>query len=564
MTELEAEEAPTRVERYAPLVAGALLAAPTLLAHYPPMSDLPLHEGVVGILRHYGDTAYFPPDLYFLNLGQANQLFHAVAWALSYVVGTVWAVKLVIAASQFLILAMGARLADHLGRSRWGVLLLAPLALGFTYYWGLVANLVGFAAILGALPTIDRAAAKPSARGAAASSGLIVLLFFAHEAIFVAAAGLLGMLAIAHPLERRKTALRFAPVAFAVLFMAAHWVYQQRFFTRGQLTPPMSFSPLWDKIYSFPNVLFGSHDIAAQLLLLFLSFTALAVLISGRVKAHRAAPPAMTEGRTKLRAFRDGLLKYRFELTALGFLFLYFAMPFQWRGATLVYERFLGPAWALIVVCASPRRAPRIAKLVVSVLPVGILLLSWPQFVDSDRSSRDLDVVIAAIPLNSSTTLCSLDRPIFRTRVYSGSVAPARVVAARGGRMAPSLTIGALSPVQIRPEWRWDEYDIRTLLYGSRSLKPSHDLERIEWIIGQSREAEVRDILIEAMKPEGEHVLTSGEWMLFRSTKPQVSLTSPDVPAQFQTATILDRVNRISRARFGSPLPPEPKTDENP
>jgi hypothetical protein len=239
-------------------------------------------------------------------------------------------------------------------------------------------------------------------------------------------------------------------------------------------------------------------------------------------------------------------------------------MPFSWRGATLVYERFLGPAWALIVICAAPRHAPRIAKLLVSVLPIGMILLSWPQFADADRSGRDLEVVLEAIPLGRSVTLCSLDRPVFRTRVYSGAVAPARVVAVRGGRVAPSLAISALSPVQIRPEWRWDEYDIRTFLYGTRALKPSHDLQRFEYVIGQSREAEVRRLLIEAMTPDGELVLTSGEFVLFRSTRPQAPLMSPDVPAAFQTATILDRVNRLSRARFGSPLPPEPKRDEDP
>ena len=553
------------VERYAPFVAGAAITAPTLLAHYPPMSDLPLHEAVVGLLRHYGDESYFPRELYTLNLGHANQLFHMLSWGLSYLVGTVWAVKIVIATAQFLIFWMGARFADHLGRSRWGVLLLAPLALGFTYYWGLVANLLGFAAMLGVLPTIDNAAAKPSARKAAAVCALLVLVFFAHEAVFIAAIGLVGMLAIAYPYDRRKTPMRLVPVAFAVLFMAAHWVYQQRFFTAGQVTPPMGFAPLWDKVYSIPNVLFGSHDMPAQLMLLGLSVTAALALAGGRVKAHRegqaAAGEVKTDGAEKVgrfRRLRAALLHYRFEITALGFLFLYFVMPFTWRGATLVYERFLGPAWALLVICAAPRVAPRIAKLAAAVLPVAILLLSWPQFVDSDSTTRNLDRIMEEIPLKSSVALVAIDRPIYRTRVYSAAVGPARTVATRGGRMALSLVISPLSPVQIRPEYRWDEFDIRTLLYGSRALKPAHDLNRFGWIIAQSREPEVRDIMLEAMQPEAVHVMTQGEWMLFRSTVPQVSMMSPDSPAPPHAQTILDRVNRISNRRTGTPLPPPP------
>ncbi|HSO37330.1 MAG TPA: hypothetical protein VLT33_32610 [Labilithrix sp.] len=555
------------VERWAPLVAGAAIAAPTLIAHYPPMSDLPLHEAVVGLMRHYGDAAYFPPELYSLNLGHANQLFHVLAWALSYLVGTVWAVKLVIAAAQFLIFWMGARFADHLGRSRWGVLLLAPLALGYTYYWGLVANLLGFAALLGVLPAIDNAAANPSRRRAAAVCGLLVLVFFAHEAVFVAGIGLVAILALAYPLDRRKTAVRLVPVVFAVLFTAAHYVYQARFFTRGQVTPPMTFTPLWDKIYSIPNVLFGSHDMPAQLMLLGLSVTAALALAAGRVKAHREAAALheqvdkATAPETRFVRLRAALLYYRFEITAVGFLFFFFVMPFTWKGATLVHERFFGPAWALLVICAAPRAAPRIAKLAAAVLPVAILLLSWPQFADSDATSRNLDTVIEAIPLNSSVALVAADRPIFRTRVYSAAVGPARTVATRGGRMALSLVISPLSAVQIRTEYRWDEFDIRTLLYGSRALMPSHDLVRFGWIIAQSREPEVRDLIIEAMKPEGEHVLTQGEWMLFRSTLPQVSMLSPADPPPPRTRTILQRMNQISRSRTGTPLPPEPKTE---
>jgi len=546
-------------ERHAPLVAGVLLALPTLIAHYLPMSDLPLHEGVVGILRHYGDPAYFPPDLYRLNLGHGNQLFHVVAWALSYAVGTIWAVKLVIAATQVAIFCAGARFADHLGRTRWAAVLLAPLALGFTYYWGLVANLVGFAAFLWALPALDRAAADPTPRRMAGACGLLVLLFFAHESVFVTAAGFAAMLALAQPLDRKKTPLRLAPVAFAPAFLGLYYLWSLRFFTRGQVKPPMAFTPFWQKISFLPNVLFGSHDLPAQLMLLGLSLAAVGVLLAARIRSKEtAAEPAGPNARL-LERLQRFVLRYRFEGTALAFLAAFVVFPFQWNGATLVYERFVGPAWALFVITAAPRGpAPRIAKLAAAVLPLGILLLSWPQFVDADRTFTNLDRVITEIPKNSSVALVSVDRPVFRTRVYSASVGPARTVADRGGRMALSLTISPLSPVQIRPEYRWDEFDVRTLLNGSRALMPSHDLERFGWVIAQSREPEVRDIIIEAFKPDAELVAQHGEWLLLRSTHPQVPLTTGDKLPPRGTETILDRVRYLAVMRYRMQHPEDP------
>ena len=534
------------VERFAPIGAGVALALPTVAARYPPMSDLPLHEGLVGILRHFGDESYFPRDFYTLNLGQANQLFYLIAWALSYAVGTTWALKLVIAAAQLLIFWTGARLADHLGRSRWGALLLAPLALGFTYYWGLVANLVGFAAFLGALPALDTAATRPSMRGAVAACGLLVLLFFAHEAMFVAAVAVLSMLTIVHPFERTKTTLRLAPVAFAALFMGAHWLHQQRSFTRGQITPPMTFDPFFEKVVAIPKTLFGGYDVAALLMLLGVSVIAIGALLVGRVRSTDL-PPAPAS-----RSWRGALLRYRFETTALCFLVLYFVSPYEWRGAALIHQRFLAPAWALLVLCAAPRESPWVGKVASVCLPVAVLSFAWPQFVDSDQTYRDLDVVIAQIPKKSAIALVAMERPLLiDARRFSAAVGPARAVADRGGRVSLSLTVGPLSPVQIRPAWRWDDFDVRTRTGGSRALQPAHDLERFGWVIIDSRDVPLRNLLIDAFEPDAQYVMSRGEFVLLRSTHPQASLASADVPAPAAADTVVDRVNRLWRTPAG-------------
>jgi hypothetical protein len=548
----------THTERWAPLAAGVALAIPTLLAHNLPMSDLPLHEGVVGVMRHFGDPAYFPPNLYRLNLGHPNQLFHVTAWLLSFAVGTTWACKLIVAFAQVAILQTGAWLADYLGRARWAALLFAPLALGFTYYWGLVANLLGFAAFFGALPILDRFAKAPAGRSLARALAALVVLFFAHESAFAIALGFSGLIAIGHPLDRRLTPLRFVPVLFGVVSGVGHFFYSLRFFPKSKLEIPAYFPSLGSKLAALPGDLFGSHDLETQALLFGLGAAALAALLAGRLRAREPLP--RRDG--SLLAFAQRLLlHYRFEATAAVFALAFMVVPLSWNSATLLHSRFLGPAWALVALTAAPRgEPPRVAKLLAAVLPLGILLLSWPQFVDSDHTFRALDRIFARIPENSSVALAALDRPPVRTRVYSASVGPARVLADRGGRMSFSLMTSPLSPVLIRPEYQWGELDRRLLISTSRALEPSFDLDRFEWVIGHSRDPAIRSVLPIAFKPDAVLIAEEGEWMLLRSTHPQASMTSPDAVPPPGNHTILERVMLLLDLQKGiaqGRLPPD-------
>jgi hypothetical protein len=58
----------------------------------------------------------------------------------------------------------------------WSALWLAPLALGWTYFWGLAPNLYGIALFLPTVVTIDRFVRGPTRRGAAA----VTLVFGSH------------------------------------------------------------------------------------------------------------------------------------------------------------------------------------------------------------------------------------------------------------------------------------------------------------------------------------------------------------------------------------------------
>ena len=537
------------LERAAPLVAGIVLAIPTLLAHYLPMTDLALHEGLVGILRHLGDEAWFPPGLYILNLGHANQLFYVIAWLLSFAVGTAWAMKLVVASAQIGTMWAGSRLADHTGRSRWSVLLLAPLVIGFTYYWGLVANLVGVAAFLAALPILDRATEAPTPRRALGACALIVLLFFAHGSMMVAGAVFVAAVALAHPWQWRATLLRLTPSAFAGVFLVVYLEWSKRAFPRAAPSSAPEFSPVASKIVNLPQNLFGVTDTAALVLLAMVVVVVLAALIHGRFSNDDAEPVAARDLRTRIR-------EHRFELAAAAFFVVYLAAPFQYTGATFVHQRFLGPAWAIAAICAGRRGdAPRLVKVVAPLVPLGILIVALPEFSDAHRTGSELDALIGRIPLRSSTCLVSLEPPgSIAEHAYSAPVVAARTVAVRGGRFSLSLTrdpgFGPLTPVRIDPRYRWDEFDLRTFTRGSRALVPADDMNRFGWAVGHSRSPELRDLLAKAFLPDARLVATSGDWMLFQSPHEQLPLTTPDGPAPPPDhETIEDRARALASAK---------------
>src|SRR5580658_4144584 len=106
-------------ERVAPWFAAFLLALPIVLVRYPPMPDLAMHEALVAILRHRGDATWAPPGLYFIVAPQANQLFSMLALALSFVVPTDLACKLVVSAAVFAAIPAAARHLVRMGASPW-------------------------------------------------------------------------------------------------------------------------------------------------------------------------------------------------------------------------------------------------------------------------------------------------------------------------------------------------------------------------------------------------------------------------------------------------------------
>jgi hypothetical protein len=515
--------------RLAAWVAGALLAAPVVAFRYPPMGDLPMHEALVALLRRFGDTSFAPAGLYTLNVGPPNQLFHLVAAALALAVPTDLACKLVVAAAVAVTPVAGARLAAHLGTSTWSGLLVAPLALGFAFRWGLVGNVVALPILLASLPALDAYARDPGARRGAVACLLAVLLYMAHESAVVVYAVATGIFALRRPLAPARLAARLVPLGVCGLLVALNaWL-------AGRLGTPVrvgTFGPLWQRVPDVPGVLFGSGAPGAMLALFALYVLGVATFVAARL---RASPS------TELPSSGGWVERNRFALLAGVCALLYLVAPLTFGGEgaalppTLIYQRFLPTACALFAVTFAPRAGtdpavglvPRAAA---GAAVGGLLVTVLPGFADAARGFESLDRLIAQVaPASAVAQLDLTPRPPSRVAPVPG--AAGRVLAERGGRLLFSFTSVPASVVVATPETQWNEPVLR-MVSDPMAFRPAHDFGRFRYALVRLAASDPRAgaAVVLAMEPEGKLVDAAGEWLLFESNLPVVPLASPDVP----------------------------------
>ncbi len=525
-----------RLARWAPVVAGVAIALPVLLSDYPPMADLPMHEASVGILRRFGDEAMFPRGLYFRNFGHPNQLFHAVALLLSFAFRTDTACKLVVAGAVGGLPVAAARLADHLGRSRWTALIVAPVALGWLFFMGLVANILGLTLLLAALPTLDRFMDRPSARGAVRALGLSLLLYFAHEAMMFLYAAAALLFALAYPLRSRDAALRLSVFVGSVVLTLAHLAYQAPILARSMVATPTVWLPVWLKITGLPGTLFGAYDLPESRVLLGLSVAAIGAMLVERWRERRARP---VEARVS--SCRGRLHAYRFEAFAACCGVAYLAYPLTLNGATLVYQRFLSPAFVVAAIALSPRarrdsagRAAPFAlhpltPFLASVLPVASLFVVLPAFAEQGQSYRDVRALLAHVAKGSAVIALgggAREAPHGFARATMAN----RVIAERGGRMLFSFSESPIAPVMVRPDLHWAE-PIARIVPKETELCPAHDFKRFRYVLFRTNDVQLEYLLAQSLRPEARLVDVAGDWALFESTLDVVPLTSHDVRA---------------------------------
>lgn len=509
----------SRTEKWLPFIVGCALALPTVLVHCPPMADYPLHEAIVGLMRHYGDPQFAPHELYRLNLGHPNQLFYFLAWLLSYPLGVTKACELVIAAGIVLIPVSGAYFCRAFGKWQWITPLLAPLAVGWLYYWGLIANILSISVFLFALPTLDRCAEKPDWRGVAKACAFIVLLYEAHEATLLSACAVYGLLCIARPLTLKGSLARAVPLALAMT-MAVVQVRLQRANFRAGTEPPETeaYVPLLVKLTVLPASLFAGFELWVQVVVFGLASAVALTFVYLRV---------VDRDKTK-RTLRQWFYDLRFEAAALMLFVAYWAAPSTLNGATLVFHRFLPLAWALFVVCASPLRrtkVPRLTPLLASAVPIGIALINWPQFWDANDVFAQLDDVSQSIEIGSPVLAVQLSEK--GNRLFPLATAAGHVVATRGGRAAYDFTQSPISPLLLRLECDWPLTRERLVL-DARYMRPTYDFRRFRYVVFHARDPWLLDVAAHIVADEGRVIARKGEWMVVESKLKVRGLCKPD------------------------------------
>jgi hypothetical protein len=503
---------------------GAALALPTLLVRSPPMTDLAMHAGAVGLLLHWGDETYVPRGLYWLNLGHPNQLFYGIAYVFSKVLGLRFGVGLAVALAQAAILGGGARFARHVGAPWWTALWLAPLALGWTYFWGLATNLCGLALFLPAVVLGDRFVTAPTRRRGAEMAGFYVLLFLAHETALGAAVFVhLVLFASLASRSRRLSLAPLAPVLFAVLLVVGHAIALHRIHTAAEqgFVRDVVFGSIAQRVVDLPGVIFGNYPAAVTLMM-----TGLYGAAAWATRRSADGAPGPRENTALGERFWDR----RFVVAGLGLVLAYFVVPSQLFGVTMLNARFAPYAWALLLpACAAgaaatpaSARARRLAILLTGAGLVAPLLVAVPAFLDSDRVNRSLDRVIAQMEPGQAVMVERL-QPRGADEVFT-PVSCGRVLAARGGRCQFDFTRTSVSPVRMTEALMWTRIGQSLSAEEGTVLRPPVDLRYYRYLLLWS-DAAARDrpTLERTLGPYARLRADDDGWLLFESTLPRVT-----------------------------------------
>jgi hypothetical protein len=536
--------------RLIPWATGLVLALPVLVAHYPPMADIPLHEAVVGLLRHWGDSSYVPPNVYVLNLGQPNQLFYflILGAALAFHVSVTAAMKLVVAATLLLMPVAAAHLADHLGVTRWTAVLVAPLALGWMFFWGLLANLQGFDAYFFALPALDRLCEKPTPRRALAACGWMVLLHFTHDQLALTAAGTLVLFSLCARTHGRVDAMRLFPAALATaLVLAARHETLSLYDSGGATHPAFAWDSIGHKFASVPTVLFAAYEPWVRLVVFGVCALPIGLFVAENVRANH----------DRRGGWREQLHARRFEVLGTAFVVSYFASPASMQSTTLIYQRFLPLAWTVFAVALGPPAAParlsglsRLSRLAASVVPLVPLLTSWPAFVESSTVYRDLDACIARMDRGSTYAVIELG-PMRDYEMYRPVSGVGHVVAVLGGRGLADFSHSPAAPVFKKVQW---EEEVARLAADSYHFFPEYDLTRFKYAILHSPDATIMAVGALAMEPDARVVFQQGEWTVMESTHLRVPIDAPDQPLPVSRGkTLGTRARLVAEAMRASP-----------
>jgi len=539
------------IERVVPWLVAIVVGLPVLIGRYPPMIDLPCHEEIVAAMRHFGDDVRYPRGLLTWNLGHPNQLFYLLAYALAFVLPVSAACKVVVAASVAAVPLAAGRLADHLGASRWVAVLVAPLALGFFFYFGFVGNLLSLGLLIASMPVLDRFASHPTARGAAIGTLTLLLLYEAHDSAVAIGGVAIVVLSLGYPVLRMATAWRATPLVIAGGVAVVEQAYAMRHLGSNlRALPQVIDLATWQKIDQLPEALLGIHGSTTTLPAFFVVAAVVAMLAVQRAMQHRTALPLST-------GVRQWVHAYRFEALGLLLIGLYFEVPFGFAGAMWLHARFLTPGVAVLAIALAPRRPllmPVAARGGSALAVVAVLALVKPEMTATGAVYSDLDGILQRIAPGSAIAPLDVSGGPRRWLVFTVAGAAARASAERGGRMAASFTEASpIPPVVIAPRHRWED-SLARMAVDSSSLEPAFDLRRFRYVISWAVPGQEKDITL-ALLPEARLIARSGGWLLFESTHAVESVLSSE-PASSGEESVRGRLEALAQTRgasFGKP-----------
>jgi hypothetical protein len=254
--------------------------------------------------------------------------------------------------------------------------------------------------------------------------------------------------------------------------------------------------------------------------------------LRSRARSAEGAPPPSPTPSFRLDRIQQWTRRYRWEAIALCLFAAYLVFPSTLSGATLVYQRWFPPAFAIFVVVAAPRdlwpHEARIARVVAAVLPMATLLITWPSFADSSRSHQQVEELMPLVAEGSSIVELELG-PGDPSRWFSMAPSGARILAERGGRLAYAFTDSPISPVIVPKEYQWNEAVVR-LGFDCWAFRPAHDFKSFRYALVRTSDANTALLAQIVLAPEGRLVTTVGEWALFESTLPVIPPLSPEEP----------------------------------
>jgi hypothetical protein len=480
--------------------------------------------------------------MYFVVAPQANQLFHFLSYALSFLVSSVLACKMVVAATILLGPVVASRHFARLGLSRLPALLVLPLVCGFLFRGGLVANLLGFVLFLASLPLLERLAKRPSIRLALGSVGASALIFFAHESAALIFAMVAGYFMLVRARGAKAFALQSVPLVTILMLALVQLQVGARLAGANMREIGNDYGlDALERLTALPGAVFGGYD---RVRLAVLASVWLASLVAFGVAKGRPFGKEL--------ALRVLLWRYRYPLLSVALFVMFFTFPMSLGGTTLLSHRFLPAACSLLVMSCAPQaraacgsRGATVSRaLLAAAVPFVMLGVELKSFVDADHRFRDLDAVLRHVPNNVAVAQLDL------TPMPPGAIGPipgaaSRVLAVHGGRMLFALADMPPNPIYTRREWQWNEPIVR-LSHSPYGWMPAHDARRFSYLLARGVKPRARAFVAEALKPEQELVASQGEWDLYRSTVPVVPLASPDESLpEPRPETLADRVNAL-------------------